>query len=223
MQLQSLEASIRVGLTSTEPIRQAGLESAFEKHFTMRIIAGDLNSLLADFSLRYLILDAIHDGVWMEAQQRVRRIRPDIHLVVLGPRGDDDAIAQSIRGGARGYLDANSGPMAVRKAVETVTQGYIWAPRRVLSTMVDQLLRRSVAPVLPLSPTFSPREQQVLDLIMSACSNREIAEELGIEERTVKAYVASLMRKTGVDNRVALSVHMMHDSMRAQREAQSKN
>jgi DNA-binding NarL/FixJ family response regulator len=57
----------------------------------------------------------------------------------------------------------------------------------------------------------------VLDLIMAACSNREIAEELGIEERTVKAYVTSLMRKTGVDNRVSLSVRAMQNANRDQR------
>ena len=54
----------------------------------------------------------------------------------------------------------------------------------------------------------------MLDLIMTARSNREIGEELGIEERTVKAYVASLMRKTGTDNRVALSVQATQDSLR---------
>jgi DNA-binding NarL/FixJ family response regulator len=57
----------------------------------------------------------------------------------------------------------------------------------------------------------------VLDLIMTACSNREIASELGIEERTVKAYVASLMRKTGADNRVSLSVQATQNMMREQR------
>jgi len=52
---------------------------------------------------------------------------------------------------------------------------------------------------------------------MNACSNREIADQLGIEERTVKSYVASLMRKTGVDNRVSLSVRATQDSLREQR------
>jgi DNA-binding NarL/FixJ family response regulator len=67
------------------------------------------------------------------------------------------------------------------------------------------------------APTLSPRERQVLDLIMTSHSNREIAEELGVEERTVKAYVASLMRKTGTDNRVSLSVQATQDSLRDNR------
>jgi DNA-binding NarL/FixJ family response regulator len=57
----------------------------------------------------------------------------------------------------------------------------------------------------------------VLELIMSGSSNREIATVLGIEERTVKAYVTSLFRKTGAENRVSLSVQATQDYLRAPR------
>jgi DNA-binding NarL/FixJ family response regulator len=106
--------------------------------------------------------------------------------------------------------------------MDAVIQGTIWAPRRVLSAIIDQLAVRGIAPADPApTPTFSPRERQVLDLIMNACSNREIAEELGIEERTVKAYVTSLMRKTGVDNRVSLSVRATQNPKWDQRGSSS--
>jgi DNA-binding NarL/FixJ family response regulator len=83
--------------------------------------------------------------------------------------------------------------------------------------LIDRLLSQPGAGVTAISPVLSPRERQVLDLIMAARSNREIAEELGIEERTVKAYVASLLRKTGADNRVSLSVQATQDSLREAR------
>jgi DNA-binding NarL/FixJ family response regulator len=56
------------------------------------------------------------------------------------------------------------------------------------------------------SVQLTVREQQVLDLILLARSNREIAQQLGIEERTVKAHVGRLMRKTGAENRIELSI-----------------
>jgi DNA-binding NarL/FixJ family response regulator len=81
----------------------------------------------------------------------------------------------------------------------------------LLSILIDRLLTTQIG-VTPSGQTdLSPRERQVLELIMKAYSNREIGAELGIEERTVKAYVASLMRKTGVENRVALSVAATHE------------
>ncbi len=211
---------IRVGLFSNEPIRLTGLTGAFEDHPAIDIVVDDFEVLLGDTSVACLILDAGDDPEWMDKQLRVRRMRPDIRLAVLGPAGDEELVLQAIRAGARAYLDLNCEPFAVRQALEVMMDGSIWAPRRVLAKLLDRLLSQSVprVPVMEApAPAFSPRERQVLDLIMTACSNREIAEELGIEERTVKAYVTSLMRKTGVDNRVSLSVRAMQGLLREPR------
>jgi DNA-binding NarL/FixJ family response regulator len=197
----------RVGLISTAPMRLAGLYGAFENHPYVQIVFGDLEGILADSALGFLILDVCCGKDGLSIHSRVQEIRPDMRRIVLGPAEDDEVILRYLEGGARAYLDLNAGPLAVRQAVEAVTDGLIWAPRRVLSKLIDRLMNRRLEVVIPRAkPTFSPRERQVLDLIMTASSNREIASELGIEERTVKAYVASLMRKTGVDNRVSLSV-----------------
>jgi DNA-binding NarL/FixJ family response regulator len=221
MQVAPEVESIRVGLVSSEPIRVMGLCSFFDDHASVLIVAGGLEALLADASLRYLILDLSHRVDWTATQSFVKRLRPDIRQIVIGPAGKEEFAVCSIEAGARAYLDLNSGPLAVRQAVEAVIQGSIWAPRRTLSKIIDRLMSQNV-PSLPLpAPIFSPRERQVLDLIMAACSNREIAMRLGIEERTVKAYVASLMRKTGMENRVALSVQATQVSMRELRSISS--
>jgi DNA-binding NarL/FixJ family response regulator len=61
--------------------------------------------------------------------------------------------------------------------------------------------------------TFTNREKEVLELLVAGRSNKEIGTPLGIEERTVKAHVAKLMRKVGVQNRIALSVHAITHSL----------
>jgi DNA-binding NarL/FixJ family response regulator len=207
----------RVGLVSTEPIRLMGLISVFEDHPSIQIHLGAIETLLEDRSLRYLILDVGFDHLQPAVQAKVSKLRPDMRQILLGPAGDEELMLQSITAGGRAYVDSTCGPLAVRQAVESVIQGCIWAPRRVLTKVIDRLLSQEpVVALLPV-PTFSPREQQVLDLIMTACSNREIAVELGIEERTVKAYVAVLMRKTATYNRVSLSVQATQSVMREQR------
>ena len=217
MQDQAEAVCTRIGLISNRPIRLTGLESVFENHPSICAVSGNLETLLPDLIVRLLILDLGDDFAWVEMQRTIRRIRPDIRQIVLGPGGNDELILRSISNGARGYLDTHSRPHVVRRAVEAVMQGSIWAPRRVLSRLVDRLLSQQAVSFPVVSPVFSPRERQVLDLILTARSNREIALELGIEERTVKAYVASLLRKTGAENRVSLSVHAMQESRRGQR------
>jgi len=81
-----------------------------------------------------------------------------------------------------------------------------------LSIFVDRATKtsRSAAPALA---QFTARETEVLKLLVAARSNREIARTLGIEERTVKAHVAKLMRKVGVENRIALSIYAVTNSI----------
>jgi DNA-binding NarL/FixJ family response regulator len=61
--------------------------------------------------------------------------------------------------------------------------------------------------------TLTPRQRQVLQMLVAGRSNKEIGAPLGIEERTVKSHVATLMHKVGVSNRIALSVHAITHSL----------
>ena len=61
--------------------------------------------------------------------------------------------------------------------------------------------------------TFTDREQEVLEMLVGGRSNKEIGATLGIEARTVKAHVSKLLRKNGVQNRVALSIHAVTHSL----------
>src|SRR5208282_2679601 len=125
---------------------------------------------------------------------------------VIGPEGDDEFVFNAIIAGARAYLGLAAGPELVRQAIEVVTSGSIWAPRLLLSHLIDRLSNVPLATRATPDPQLTPREEQVLKLILSANSTREIARQLGIGQRTVKAHIARLMRKTGTDNRVKLSV-----------------
>jgi DNA-binding NarL/FixJ family response regulator len=60
---------------------------------------------------------------------------------------------------------------------------------------------------------FTPREKEVLEMLVRGRSNKEIGATLGIEARTVKAHVAKLLRKIGVQNRVELSIHAVTHSL----------
>ena len=91
--------------------------------------------------------------------------------------------------------------------IDVVASGSIWAPRKILSAFVDRMLNPSEnKPVLRHNLSFTKREEEILDLLQAARSNREIALSLGIEERTVRSHVARMIRKAGVENRIALSV-----------------
>jgi len=213
--------AIRIGLVTDEPIRLAGLASIFDQpaqdaKAQLLPVIGSMAELLAKESIKYLVVDLHSSGSGLKSLDTIRHARPDIRLIVLGPGENDELIMKAIVFGARAYLDQRAGPKEVRSAIEVVTEGSIWAPRRLLSQLIDRLLNVPDADIVAsppqsatpkaAAPQLTERERQVLELIMVAHSNREIASKLGIEERTVRAHLARLMRKAGVDNRIKLSM-----------------
>jgi DNA-binding NarL/FixJ family response regulator len=208
-------APIRIGLVADEPIRLAGLSSIFEQPAAagkppLLPIPGTIEQLLTQSTLEYLVVDLSSAPCGLEILDTIRRARPNLRLIVIGPEGNDELVMESIIAGARGYLELTAGPEMVRRAIEAVTSGSIWAPRRLLSKLIDRLLKVSDTSLINSGPHLTGRERQVLEHILMARSNREIARHLGIEERTVKAHVGRLMRKTGADNRIELSMRALH-------------
>ncbi len=208
-------APVYIGLVSDEPIRLEGLLSIFDQpagegQSQLLPVTGSLAEMLARTTLEYLIIDMQSSSGGLAILDTIRRARPSLRLIVIGPEGDDELVLESIIAGARAYLDVTADIEMVRQAIEVVTSGSIWAPRRLLSKLIDRLLKIPDSSLTNAAPRLTAREKEVLDLILQARSNREIARQLGIEERTVKAHVGRLMRKTGADNRIELSMRTLN-------------
>lgn len=200
---------IRIGVLTDEPLRMEGLASIFEDrpgegYTQLCPVMGQMEELTGDITLEFLVVDLNSSSGGLRTLESIRHRRPDLRLIVLGPEGSDHLIMESILIGARAYLDSKASPRIVRLAVDAVTKGSIWAPRRILSKLIDHLLGGSDTSLTNAPPRLTDRERQILELILTARSNREISRELGIEERTVQAHVGRLMRKTGADNRIDL-------------------
>jgi DNA-binding NarL/FixJ family response regulator len=202
-------------LVAGEPIRLEGLRVIFEEEPapglpTLVPVVGTLHDLLANPGVDYLVVDLNSSNDGLKTLEDVRRARPGIRQIVIGPELHEELIMDAITAGARAYLDSSAGPQTVRQAIDVVVSGSIWAPRRLLSKLIDRLLGmpENIGTMGQLQLT--DREHQVLELILLAQSNREIARQLGIEERTVKAHVGRLMRKTGAENRIELSIKALN-------------
>jgi DNA-binding NarL/FixJ family response regulator len=211
--------SIKIGVVANEPMRLEGLTSIFESHaksgeVLLQPIIGTLEEHLDNEEIEYVLIDWSSSTKKLGVLEGIRRKRPTLRMVVIGPDSNEQIVMDTIIAGARAYLDMGAGPRLVREALDVVISGSIWAPRRLLSKLIDRLLSGEDACVTNPRPHLTAREDQVLQLLLLARSNREIAEELGIEERTVKAHVGKLMRKIGAENRIELSMRALHGSYR---------
>lgn len=203
---------LRIGLLDFEPLRMAGFECIFAEMPDLELVPTNIASALTDSSLNMIFLGLQNPVATFEIMAQLKAQQPQLKMIVMGSEADEEAVLSAIAAGAKGFLDETATPEQVKLCIGVVDSGSIWAPRKILSTFVDRMLHSSERRVSRHPFQFTEREQEVLRLLVAARSNREIATSLGIEERTVKAYVARLMRKVGVENRIALSVHAASSS-----------
>ncbi|HEY5056285.1 MAG TPA: response regulator transcription factor [Acidobacteriaceae bacterium] len=190
----------RVGVVATDPLRVLGLKAIFADLPDIEIVPLSIPGAFDDAGLSLIIVDSGCTPHLFELLAAFRKARPQLRLVVLGTDTSAEHIERVIGAGVKGYLPASAQEGEVRLAIETVRDGSIWAPRKVLSRLLDT---GNETP----APRFTQREGQILQLLRNGRSNREISAVLGIDESTVKGHIGRLMRKVGVTNRIALTVH----------------
>jgi DNA-binding NarL/FixJ family response regulator len=195
----------RVGIVATDQLRVLGLKAIFSESMQLEIIHLSIPGALDDANLALVLIDAECTTHLFELIATFRKTHPQLSLIVLGNETSQEFIERVIGAGAKGYLALTAKESEIRMAVETVRDGSVWAPRKVLSRLLDS--QRTAAQSDASMPRFTAREIQILNLLRAGQPNREIALALGIDEGTVKAHIGRLMRKVGVNNRIALTVH----------------
>ena len=195
----------RVGIVATDPLRVLGLKAMFSEAMKLEIVPLSVPGALKDANLGLVLIDAECTPHLFELIATFRQVQPLLRLIVLGNDTCTDYVQRVIGAGAKGYLALTAKDTEIRMAIEMVCDGSVWAPRKVLSRLLDS--HRGGAKSASERPRFTAREIQVLNHLRAGQSNREIALALGINEGTVKAHIGRLMRKVGVSNRIALIVH----------------
>jgi len=203
---------ICVAVIEDDPIRLIGLRSILGVGSGFHLTIASIFDIATVQGLDVVIVR--NSGMQcLETIATLRVVRPDLRVLVTGTGADNETILKVITSGAKGYVDEAAPAPDLVQAICSVHQGSVWIPRRVMSMFIERsggLLSRNCQ---GRSSNFTSREKQVLEMLLEGRSNKEIANPLGIEERTVKAHVAKLMRKVGVKNRIALCVQAIHHSL----------
>jgi DNA-binding NarL/FixJ family response regulator len=195
----------RIGVVATDPLRVLGLKVIFSESMQTEIVPLSIPGALDDANLCLVLIDAECTTHLLELISTFRKVRPALNLIVLGNDTTPEYIQSIIGAGAKGYLTLSAKESEMRMAIEMVRDGSVWAPRKVLSRLLD--VQRGGPKTTADTPSFTPREIEILTLLREGQPNREIAKSLGIDEGTVKAHIGRLMRKVGVNNRIALTIH----------------
>lgn len=159
-----------------------------------------------------LLLDLAFANGTDDVIAKVRQVSPRSKILLLGAEAGDEALEHALRQGARGYLAKSTGLGAMLKAIRAVHAGEAWVERTVMGRLLDRLAATADAPMARLGQSnagedvLSRRERDVASLAATGLRNKEIAQRLGIREKTVKAHLVSIFRKLQVRRRLQLAV-----------------
>jgi two-component system, NarL family, response regulator LiaR len=188
-------AIVREGLRTFLAL-QDGIEVVGEAADGREALAAEAR-LSPDVILMDLVMPVL-DGV--QAMRALQKRGSRSHVIVLTSFLDDERILPAIRAGASGYLLKDVEPAELARAVRGAT-----GDRATIDPTVASRLLRTLAgdnpPAQAVPDTLTPRERQVLCLIAAGRSNKRIALELGVAEKTVKTHVGHVLAKLDVTDR----------------------
>jgi DNA-binding NarL/FixJ family response regulator len=215
--LQSLRVTVErsiidIAILEDDSLRLVGFQAILGPISDFHATSMSVAQVVANQNVHIAVLGNHSSVKFLETMSTLKGVRPDLRVVVTGAGMDEETILKAIASGAKGYIDEDAPTSDLVQAIYAVHHGSVWVPRPVISKFIE----RSCDPVRCKSfgsISLTPRQKQVLRILVAGRSNKEIGASLGIKERTVKSHVAKLMRKVGVRNRIALSTHAIAHSL----------
>ncbi len=209
---------VRVALLSDSALFRSGLHRLLGADPSLLVVAeltaGPVRELLRSSAPQILVVDAQTEGALeICCELRLNGARP--WVILAGADQDDRWAVEALKAGARGILPKSATVEHLLKAVRVVHQGEVWATNRVIAQTIGELAARSVNPrlgKLAFRERLSPREQEIVLLIVGGLSNLEAAIRLGITEATVKAHLTHIFQKLALRGRSQLAAHY-HESL----------
>jgi DNA-binding NarL/FixJ family response regulator len=196
---------VKILLVDDHEIVRRGIRGLLESHEDLTVVgeaasAEDAVRRVGFDSPDLVIMDVrLPDGSGVEACRDIRSGFPDVKVLMLTSYADEEALMAAILAGASGYLLKRIDSAELLDSVRRVGRGESLLDPEMVAKLFNRL--RGGAPSDPLLAKLSEQERRILDLIASGKTNREIAEEMFLAEKTVKNYVSNLLGKLGMARR----------------------
>ena len=205
---------VRVMIVDDHEVVRHGIRAMLEAAEDM-VVAGEAGGVreavevAAAVRPEVVIMDVrLEDGSGIEACREIRAQRPDTKVVMLTSFADDEALFASIMAGASGYVLKQVRGGDLLRSIRTVAEGGSLLDPAVTGTVLDRLRKGKHLIKDERLARLSPQEERIVTLVADGKTNREIAEELHLAEKTVKNYVSSILSKLEVARRAEAAAYL---------------
>lgn len=201
---------IRVYLLDDHDVVREGLRFLLEAQGDMEVVGDSASAVEAQARIPALrpdvaILDGrLPDGSGIEVCRAVRGVDPEIKALILTSYDDDEALFAAIMAGASGYVLKEIRSNDLVSAVRQVAAGNSLIDPSLTAKVLERV--RNGGSVAPELADLTDQERIILGHIAEGMTNRQIAEQMFLAEKTVKNYVSSILSKLGLERRTQAAV-----------------
>lgn len=196
--------TIRILLADDHAVMRDGLRALLDAAPGLRVVGDAADGHAAVQQALHLrpdvaLLDIAMPGLnGIDAARQILEACPDTQVIILSMHNAAEYVFRALQAGARGYLLKDSAGAAVVEAVRAVHGGRRYLSPALSEAVIDDYVRQHAIQD-PLA-SLSPREREILQLIVEGHSNAEVGRRLSLSVKTVETYRSRLMEKLGIDN-----------------------
>jgi DNA-binding NarL/FixJ family response regulator len=198
---------IRILLVDDHEVVREGLRTLLSRREGFQIVgqAGSVAESIAEAGRTrpdVVVMDVrLPDGSGIEACREIREAMPDTKVIILTSYADDDAVFASILAGASGYVLKETRGRAVADAIAAVARGESLLDPAVTQKVMERLRTANERRASDPLDALNEQEHKILVLIAEGKTNKEIASEVFLSDKTVKNYVSSILTKLNLRRR----------------------
>jgi DNA-binding NarL/FixJ family response regulator len=208
MTMREAGSPVRILLADDHVTVRHGLRLLIDSQPDMKVVAeasdgkGALQ-LAATTKPDVVVMDISMPGMnGLVATQELKQRQPHVAVVTLTRHSDDAYLQELLRAGVSGYVLKQSAPTELLQAIRAAASGGQYLDSTLTARVTAQFLSREGKRVSKSGATLSERESEVLRLIASGYSNKEIAARMALSVKTVEAHKANAMRKLDLNGRI---------------------
>ena len=201
-------ARLRVLLADDHVTVRHGLKLLIDEQPDMKVVAEASDGATAvqrtlEIKPDVVVMDISMPGMnGLVATRSIKQQEPDLAVITLTRHGDDAYLQELLRAGVSGYVLKQSAPTELLQAIRVAANGGQYIDSTLTARVTAGFLGREGRRLGKSAATISDRESEVLRLIASGYSNKEIAARLELSVKTVEAHKANAMRKLGLTGRI---------------------
>jgi DNA-binding NarL/FixJ family response regulator len=204
-----MASSIQVAVVDDHPLFREGVANTLAGSPDIEVVgqgssAEDAVHLARDLLPDVLLMDISMEGGGINAVRAITESYPVIKIIMLTVSESEEDVLRSLKAGARGYILKGVAARELVKIVRAVHAGEAYVTPALAASLLIDLREdhQSLGPSPGPLDELTEREHQILELLSKGSSNKEIARELALSEKTVKHYMTNILQKLQVRNRV---------------------